>query len=72
MQEQELRSEFSDTLEAYKQRIQRFRTGRAHAGLVEDLLVEYYGVQTPLKQLASISTPEPRMLVVEPWDKNAI
>jgi len=72
MQEQELRSEFSDTLEAYKQRIQRFRTGRAHAGLVEDLLVGYYGVQTPLKQLASISTPEPRMLLVEPWDKNAI
>jgi ribosome recycling factor len=72
MQEQQLKSEFTDVVDTYKHRIQRFRTGRANPGLVEDLLVEYYGVGTPLKQLASISAPEPRMLVIAPWDKNAI
>ena len=40
--------------------------------MVEDVAVEYYGVETPLKQLASINAPEPRMLVIEPWDKGAL
>ncbi len=72
MDEQALRSEYKAVIDTYKQRIQQFRTGRANPGLLEDLLVEYYGVGTPLKQLATINAPEPRMLVVQPWDKNAI
>jgi len=40
--------------------------------LVENLIVDYYGAKTPLKQIASISAPEPRVLIVEPWDKNAL
>src|SRR3989338_355874 len=48
------------------------RTGRATPALVEDLEVDYYGTKTPLKALASISSPEPRTLVIQPWDKNAI
>ena len=40
--------------------------------MVENILVDYYGVKTPLKQIASISAPEIRLLVIEPWDKNAI
>lgn len=48
------------------------RTGRASSALVEGLLVEYYGTDTPLKQLANFSVPEPRLLVVSPFDKGSI
>ena len=48
------------------------RTGRASPSLVENLSVEYYGIPTPLNQLATISVPESRLLCVEPWDKNTI
>ncbi len=48
------------------------RTGRASAALLEGVKVEAYGVQTPLKQLASISSPDPKMLVVQPWDQNLL
>lgn len=48
------------------------RTGRAHPGLVEGLHVDYYGTPTMLKQLAQISTPDPHMLVIHPWDPTAI
>ncbi len=48
------------------------RTGRAHPGLVETLRVDYYGTQTPLKQLANISIPEPDQIVVKPFDNSAL
>lgn len=48
------------------------RTGRASAAPVEKLLVEYYGTPTPLQQLASFSVPEPRLLVISPFDKGSI
>lgn len=48
------------------------RTGRAHPSLVERIEVEYYGTMTPLNQLASISVPEPRTIVIQPWDQSAI
>ncbi len=48
------------------------RTGRANAGLLSRVTVNYYGTQTPLQQLASFSTPEARMLLVQPYDKGAI
>lgn len=47
------------------------RTGRASPALVERIKVDYYGFPTPLDQLASISVPEARMLLIEPWDKTA-
>lgn len=46
--------------------------GRASPGLVEAVKVEYYGTSTPLKQLATISTPEPRLIVIHPWDPSAL
>lgn len=49
----------------------KIRTGRANPGLVSDLPVEYYGTKTPLQQLAGISVPEPRMLVINPFDQSA-
>jgi ribosome recycling factor len=48
------------------------RTGRANPGLVEKLSVEYYGSPTPLMQLASISVPEPRSLMIKPFDQSTI
>lgn len=48
------------------------RTGRANPGLVEKLHVEYYGSPTPLQQLASISVPEPRQLMIKPFDKTTL
>ena len=48
------------------------RTGRANPLILEGVKVDYYGTPTPLNQLAGISAPEPRLLLVTPWDKNAI
>jgi ribosome recycling factor len=50
----------------------KIRTGRANPGLITDLPVEYYGAKTPLQQLASVSVPEPRMLLVSPFDATAM
>lgn len=48
------------------------RTGRAHPSLVEGIHVNYYGTQTPLKQLATISAPESRLITIQVWDRNAV
>ncbi len=49
-----------------------FRTGRASTALVDRLSVEYYGTPTPLNQMATITTPEPRLIVIRPWDQNSL
>lgn len=50
----------------------KIRTGRANPALITELLVDYYGAKTPLQQLAGVSAPEARMLVVTPYDRNAL
>lgn len=55
-----------------KHNLAGIRTGRANAGLVDSLRVEVYGSQTPLKQLASIGTPEPQQIVIRPYDTTII
>jgi ribosome recycling factor len=59
-------------VDAFKRDLSNLRTGRATPALVEDVTVEYYGVPTPLKQLASISAPDARAIMVQPWDKQAL
>jgi ribosome recycling factor len=59
-------------VEALRTDLQTIRTGRASPALIERLHVEYYNVSTPLNQVASITVPEARMLVVQPWDKSAL
>jgi ribosome recycling factor len=59
-------------LDAFEQALAGFRTGKASPALVEGIMVEYYGAQTRLRELANISTPEPRMLVVQPFDPTSI
>jgi ribosome recycling factor len=60
------------TIDSLHEEFKKIRSGRANAGLVEGLVVDYYGSRTPLKQLASISVPEPRLIVIQPWDKGAL
>lgn len=50
----------------------RFRSGKASPGLIENIMVDYYGTSTRLRDIAGITTPEPRLLVVQPWDQNAL
>ena len=60
------------TLDALRRDLNNFRTGRATPSIVEDILVDYYGAPTPLKQLATISAPDSRAILVQPWDKQAL
>lgn len=60
------------TIEALRRELASLRTGRASPALVEHITVEYYGVPTPLNQLASISVPDARALLVQPWDRQAL
>ena len=59
-------------VEALRKELATIRTGRAHPGLVEHLRVDYYGAPTPLNQLATISVPEPRLLAIQPWDRQSL
>jgi ribosome recycling factor len=59
-------------VDAMERDFQALRTGRASTSLVERLHVDYYGTQTPLNQLASISVPEPHQIVIQPWDRGVL
>ena len=59
-------------VEALKRELATIRTGRSSPALVENLMVDYYGVPTPLNQLATISAPEARLLTINPWDRQAL
>ena len=56
------------TIEVVKANFAAVRAGRANAGVLDRITVEYYGTPTPLNQVAAISSPDPRTLVVQPWD----
>ncbi len=58
--------------EALKRELAKLRTGRANASLLDSIRVDYYGSPTPLQQMANISVPEARLLVVKPWDKSQL
>ena len=60
------------SVDALKEELKRLRTGRAHAGLLESVRVEYYGTQVPVKQTANITVEDARTLVVTPWEKQMV
>ena len=68
----DLRREMEETIVAMRREMTRTRTGRASTALLEGIHVEYYGARTPLNQLASLNAPEPRLLVIQPFDRSAI
>ena len=57
------------SLESLKHNFSKVRTGRANANILSDISVDYYGVPTPVTQVAAVKTPEAHMLLIEPWDK---
>ena len=65
-------SKMRKTVEATGREFSTIRTGRASTAIVEGIRVEYYGTLTPLKQVAAVSTPDARLVVIQPWDKNAL
>jgi len=68
----ECKKEMEKATAALRKDLSRVRTGRASTGLLEGLTVEYYGARTPLNQIAGLSAPDPRLLVVQPFDKSVI
>jgi ribosome recycling factor len=66
------KKDFDAVVEWAKGEIAGIRTGRAHSSMVEDLVVDYMGSKLRIKELATITTPEPRVIFVQPWDKGAI
>ncbi|MFQ5860015.1 MAG: ribosome recycling factor [Dehalococcoidia bacterium] len=68
----EAEEKMQKAVEALKRELAGFRTGRARPSLVEHLRIDYYGVPTPLNQLASVSAPEAQLLVIQPWDRQAL
>ena len=68
----DLRTKMEKSLEALKKEISRVRTGRASLAILDGIRVNYYGVPTPLQQLATISAPEPRLLTIRPFSPGDI
>jgi len=69
---QEGRTRMEEVIAATKRTFASVRTGRANPALLDRIVVSYYGTPTPLNQMASVSVPEPRLLVITPWDKGSI
>jgi ribosome recycling factor len=69
---QDAREHMDKSVDATRQKFGSVRTGRASPSLLDRINVEYYGTQTPLKQLATIHAPEARLLTVQPYDKSSI
>ena len=67
-----LKKEMEITLEGLRKELTKVRTGRANTALIEGILVDYYGTKSPLNQLAALSAPESRLLVVQPYDKSVM
>ncbi|HIC91771.1 MAG TPA: ribosome recycling factor [Syntrophaceae bacterium] len=69
---EELKNRMEKSLKALVRDFSRIRTGRASPALLEGVRVDYYGVPTPLNQMATISVPESRLITIQPWDVNMI
>jgi ribosome recycling factor len=65
----DLREGIEKSIEALRRDLSRVRTGRAHAGMLDAIRVDYYGVPTPVQQMATVSVPEPRLITIKPWEK---
>src|SRR3989344_9315507 len=66
------KNDFDHIVNFYRTDIATIRTGRATPALAEDIVVDTYGQKRHIKELASLATPEPRTLVIQPWDKGAL
>ncbi len=69
---EDLNERMGKSIEALEREYNRLRTGRASSSLLDGIRVSYYDTPTPLNQMASIAVPEPRLIVIQPWDKMAL
>lgn len=68
----EITTKMDKTMNIYNEDLNAVRAGRANPAILDKLLVDYYGTPTPIPQLASVSVPEARTLVIQPWDAGAL
>lgn len=68
----ETKPKMSAVVEDFKRKLSNIRVGRATVGLLDTVVVDYYGTPTPLNQMASIAVPEPQLLTVQPWDTSQL
>lgn len=68
----DLRSKMTDAIQAFRRNLATVRAGRANPSLLDNVFVEYYGAPTPLNQLANVTAPEARLLMITPFDKSAV
>lgn len=68
----ETKPKMESVIEDFKRKLANIRTGRANVGLLDGVLVDYYGSPTPLSQMASVAVPEPQMLTIQPWDQTQL
>lgn len=68
----EFESKMKKTLESLESSLDSVRAGRANPAVLSQIQVEYYGTPTPIQQIASVSVPDPRTLVIQPWDGSAL
>lgn len=69
---EDMKERMSKSVESLKREYSRLRTGRASIALLDGIRVSYYDTPTPLNQMASLAVPEPRLIVIQPWDKTAM
>ena len=68
----ETEKRMSNTVEAFQHELAKLRTGRASLALVDGIQVDYYGVQTPLNQVATLSVPDPTTITIAPWEPKVL
>ncbi len=72
MELQELEGRMQESIDVFEQNLSEIRAGRANPAILNRISVEYYGVQTPINQVAGISVPEARTIVIQPWDASVL
>ncbi len=72
MELQELEERMKKSISVFEQNLSEIRAGRANPAILNKISIEYYGVQTPINQVAGISVPEARTIVIQPWDASAL
>jgi ribosome recycling factor len=68
----ETKESMEKSLEHLEREFQKLRAGKASPQMLEGVMIDYYGVQTPIEQTANITTPDPRQIIVQPWDKSVL
>ncbi|XMB66802.1 ribosome recycling factor [Mycoplasmatota bacterium zrk1] len=66
------KNRMNDSVDALSRELSKIRTGRANPAILSGIMVEYYGVKTPLSQISSITVPEPQSLLIKPFDRSAL